>query len=277
MSHMQADYENTNVQMYTEPERTSVMAILSLVLGILGCCTLVTAPVGVLLGIFGLFGISRSKGRVGGSGLAIGGVIVSILAMAIWLGIVFGFGGMLKMFVTQFGGSTETLLVDIQNGDYDAARALLASPGADATDEDLAAFYAAYSADLGDYVGLPDGIGELFSGYMAVGELIQPYNGRPGYIPLPVRFDSDWVLVMYVMNTTGQGGSSGSVPPAERLILIGPDGKEYTIPADAGDNPSENRPACALPTGEIPAGDTQDEAPTSDPADEPGAEDPEAP
>jgi uncharacterized membrane protein len=280
MSHMQADYENTNVQMYTEPERTSVMAILSLVLGILGCCTLVTAPVGVLLGIFGLFGISRSKGRVGGSGLAIGGVIVSILAMAIWLGIVFGFGGMLKMFVTQFGGTTETVLTEIQNGDYDAARAELASPAADMSDAEFAAFHAAYTADLGSFVGLPSGLGELFSGYGAVGPQIQAYNGRPGYIPMPVRFDSGWVLVMYVMDPSAQSGSQGSVPRPDKLILIGSDGTEYTLPADAGDKTSANRPDAVLGGGDLPAGGAEDQTPTDENADDSGdagGEEPDGP
>lgn len=277
MSHMQNSYENANVQMYQEPERTSVMAILSLVFGFLGCCVFVTAPIGLLLGILGLFGISRSKGRVGGTGFAIGGVVVSILAMAIWLGIVFGVGGAMKAGITQFGATAEGILTDIQNVDYDAARARMIPPASEVGDAEFAAFHAAYTADLGEYVGMPGGLGELFSGYAAVGQQIQQYNGRPGYVPMPMRFDSGWVLVLYVMNPSGQGGGAGQMPPPEMLILIGPDGREYTLPADAGDAASENRPAGELSGDSLPDLGTQDQAPEGDPADEPGEDDPQGP
>lgn len=277
MSQTQSSYENANVQMYQEPERTSVMAILSLIFGFLGCCVFVTAPIGVLLGILGLFGISRSKGRVGGTGFAIGGVVVSILAMAIWLGIVFGVGGAMKVGITQFGATTEGLLTDIQNADYDAARGRMIPPASEVGDAELAAFYAAYSADLGDYVGLPTGLGELFSGYGAVGQQIQAYNGRPGFVPMPLRFDSGWVLILYVMDPSGQGGTAGQMPPPKMLILIGPDGQEYTLPADAGDADSVNRPSDELPVGSTEDLEAEDQAPTSDPADEPGVDDPEGP
>lgn len=244
------------------------MAILSLVFGVLGCCTLVTAPVGLLLGVFGIVGISRSKGRVGGMGLAIGGLIVSILSMAIWAGIVFGVGGAMKVAISQFGATTESILTDVQNGDFDSARAQMFTPAADVSDADFEAFYAAYKADLGEYVGLPSGVGELFSGYGAVGQQIQQYNGRPGYAPMPVRFDSGWVLVIYVMDVSGQSGAGpNGMPPPKMLMLIGPDGQEYTLPADAGDNSSVNRPADG---GEV-------QTPDPDPADESGNEDPDGP
>ena len=269
MSNMPGTYENSDVNLYQEPERTSIMAILSLVFGVLGCCTFVTAPVGVLLGVFGIFGISRSKGRVGGMGLAIGGLIVSILSIAIWAGIVFGVGGAMKVAIIQFGATTEGILTDVQNGDFDSARAQMIAPASDVSDADFAAFYASYKADLGDYVGLPSGIGELFSGYGAVGQQIQAYNGRPGFVPMPVRFDSGWILVIYVMETNGQGGGTGpnGMPPPKMLMLIGPDGQEYTLPADAGDNSSVNRPADG---GEV-------QTPDTDQADESGEEDPEGP
>lgn len=60
------------------PERTSALAIASLVLGVLGIFTAgLTALVGLVLGIWALVSISRSRGRLGGTGLAIAGTIVS--------------------------------------------------------------------------------------------------------------------------------------------------------------------------------------------------------
>lgn len=52
---------------------TSGLAVTSLVLGIMGCM----APVGLVLGIIALVRINKSQGRLGGHGLAIGGICVS--------------------------------------------------------------------------------------------------------------------------------------------------------------------------------------------------------
>ncbi len=60
------------------PTKTSVMAIVSLVLGVLGFCTLgLGGLIGVILGIVALVSINKSAGRLGGQGLAIGGIVVS--------------------------------------------------------------------------------------------------------------------------------------------------------------------------------------------------------
>jgi len=58
--------------------KTSVLAICSLVLGILGLFTCgLTALVGLILGIIALVKIKHSRGALGGNGLAWGGTIVS--------------------------------------------------------------------------------------------------------------------------------------------------------------------------------------------------------
>ena len=60
------------------PAPTSGMAITSLVLGILGLITCgITAIPGLILGLVSLAKINRSGGRLGGNGLAIGGICVS--------------------------------------------------------------------------------------------------------------------------------------------------------------------------------------------------------
>jgi hypothetical protein len=68
-----------------EPPKTSGLAIASLVCGILGLCTGVTALVGLVLGIVALVKISKSEGRVGGKGLAIAGTCVSGCVTALML------------------------------------------------------------------------------------------------------------------------------------------------------------------------------------------------
>lgn len=60
------------------PERTSGLAITSLVLGILGLVSCgVTAVAGLIFGIVGWKKIKHSDGQLGGSGLAIAGMVVS--------------------------------------------------------------------------------------------------------------------------------------------------------------------------------------------------------
>jgi len=68
-----------------EPPRTSGLAIASLVCGILGLCTGITALVGLVLGIVALVKISRNEDRIGGKGLAIAGTCVSGCVLALLL------------------------------------------------------------------------------------------------------------------------------------------------------------------------------------------------
>jgi competence protein ComGC len=58
------------------PAKTSGLAIMSLIMGILGGCG-VTALAGLICGIIGLVQINNSKGRLKGQGLAIAGVCLS--------------------------------------------------------------------------------------------------------------------------------------------------------------------------------------------------------
>lgn len=271
MSQQPNAYGNPDVQLYQEPERTSILAILSLVFGVLGCCGGVTSILGIPMAVISMIGISKSKGRVGGMGLAVGGLIVGLLTLAIWAGIIFGFGGMTKVAITQFGATTEAILTDVQNGDYDAARQNFAAPGNETSDDEFAAFAAAYTTDLGQYVSMPDGFGDLVNGYMAVGPLMQPYQNRGGYVPMPAQFDTGWVLVIYVMDPGGQGpvGANG-MPLPEGLILVGSDGTEYSIPVGANTSTWSNTDADA-------DSDADSATPDPDMADEETAEPEEGP
>lgn len=235
MTHTQTQYNETDVNLYQETERTSVMAILSMVFGIGGCCLGITSLPAILLGIFGLVGISKSKGRVGGTGFGIAGILIGLLTLALWLGAIGVTVGGLNTFIGTFGQSTEKVFLDVQAGNYDAARTEMASPGADATDEQLIAFHAGYSGALGDYVSLPDGPWDMMKGYMAVGEQIQAYNGKPGLIPMPMRFDSGWGLVIIIIDPSG-GSSSNGMPLAMEYIVVDSQGNEYRLPGDAADS-----------------------------------------
>ena len=66
--------------------KTSGLAIASLVLGIAGLCTVGLGSIaGVILGIAALVRIGRSGGQLAGRGLAIGGIIASIVTLLVWV------------------------------------------------------------------------------------------------------------------------------------------------------------------------------------------------
>jgi len=66
---------------------TSGLAISSLVLGILSVFLCITAIPGVICGHFSLRCIRKSDGRLGGKGMAIAGLVIAYVALALWLGI----------------------------------------------------------------------------------------------------------------------------------------------------------------------------------------------
>ena len=74
-------------------QRTSAKALWALILGFLSFgCGLLTAIPAVILGLLGLRDIGRSEGRLTGKGIAIGGIILSILAIPCFIGTGVGIG-----------------------------------------------------------------------------------------------------------------------------------------------------------------------------------------
>jgi prepilin-type processing-associated H-X9-DG protein len=69
---------------FTEPAKTSGLAIASVICGALGLVTCITSPIGLILGIIAKNEIGKSEGRVKGSGLATTGIILSCVTFAIF-------------------------------------------------------------------------------------------------------------------------------------------------------------------------------------------------
>lgn len=64
--------------------KTSALAITSMILGILSFCTfLLTAPLALILGIIALVKISKSNGRLKGTGMAVAGIAIPVVALPI--------------------------------------------------------------------------------------------------------------------------------------------------------------------------------------------------
>jgi hypothetical protein len=228
MNHNQFD-GSAPVDMYAEPERTSIAAILSLILGILGCCTVVTSVLAIPLAVFAIIGIKGSKGRVGGMGLAIAGLILGILSLALGIGGLmaarFGYNYMDTQVITP----TTEVFTNLENGDFDAARALLASPAADATDDELIAFRDAYTATLGNYSSKPTGWLDYFKRISLVGQTMNQFQPPPGTMPVPMSFDQGDAMVIPL---SYQNTATGQYDPPTGIIILDMNGNEYKLPAD---------------------------------------------
>lgn len=227
---------------FAEPERTSLAAILGFVCSLGGCIGGVTAVLGVPVSIFGLVNIGRSRGRLGGKAFAIAGLLIGLLNLALWGGclasVTFGMGAGLS----QFAQPTARALESLQTDQFDAARANLASPAADASDAEMAAFLAAYRSTLGDFQSVPSGTIEYFSQIMKLGPIMNSASGRQNTFPVPATFQSGPALLLI-----GFDQSSGTV---SNLTIIDAQGNEYDLPMPAGWEDSQT--AAPDPTEEQP-------------------------
>ncbi len=211
-----------NAAVYAEPQRTSVMAILSLVCSLV-CCIPGLSVLGALLGVGALIGIGGSGGRVGGKGLAVAGIIIGILVTVLWVGGLMGarqFGGM-------YVGLVEPVMMDVEAGDNDAVRVSF-DPASQPTDGQLLAFRAAYQGEYGSFIDMPQGWG-IISAFMdpSIGPLMQSYSGRQDLIPIAGNFDSGVALIIFEFDpNTQQGGGQMSFTD---MVIVRPDGSEIRL------------------------------------------------
>lgn len=119
------------------PTRTSVLAIVSLVSGLLFCIPVLPQALGVILGIAALIAVGRSAGRIKGRGLAIGGIVASTLSIVGW-----GVASLAFYYTLGIPAQpVERFLVDLQAGDVETARVFLTEETSDAmSDSELVAF-----------------------------------------------------------------------------------------------------------------------------------------
>lgn len=198
------------------PERTSALAVVSLVMSLL-CCIPGLGVLGAGLGVGALLGISGSRGRVGGKGLAVAGIIVGILVSVAWVG---GYVAFQKG-VGELLSKTGTIVGTLDSGDYDGFRGTSSSPASDLSDADYAAFVAAYRAQLGGYAGVPDSAWEYIQNF-GNPTLAQSMQGSPpaqNAIPVTVEFDNGMTIVFLVASQT----SGNPFSPIDLIYLL-PDG-----------------------------------------------------
>lgn len=190
------------------PERTSVMAILSLVFGIL--CVPFFGLIAIFLGVFAMFGIKASRGRVSGTGLAVAGVVLGIIATLVWGGcvgtIVVGINALEK----QVGPQISETIASIENNDATTLASKMDPSVRDQIGPDtIERFRSSYVATHGEFERLPQGLGEWFDAYSIVGPQMQGLQGRQDVIPFPGKFENGWALILIELNVGGQSQPSG--------------------------------------------------------------------
>lgn len=172
------------------PARTSVMAILSLIASLPGCCCVPGLPlVGLLLGAISLSFIKNSHGRLTGRGLAIAGLLLGIIMTALQAFVAFGAAQGWTYYRKQMVPHAETFMSAAASGDIAATRATL-SPDADAalTDDDILAFMAAADLSAGPFVRVSTDFGTLIE---SAGRAMQRGGSAdvPGVAPIPMAFE----------------------------------------------------------------------------------------
>lgn len=204
------NYQPADEFVYDEPERTSILAILSLIASLI-CFIPLIGVVGIFLGIFALVGIGSSKGRVKGTGLAVAGIVIGLIFSTIWIGV--GFAG--QQVVSEFP-KLASVMVEVEGASNDEVRKALA-PNVHpmATDEAIAQFRDAYQAELGAFNGAPEGLISIMQAYGEIGPVMNrindpatPYQGQ--MIPVPGDFDNGRAVILLAFDPASQQSQGGT-------------------------------------------------------------------
>ncbi|MEO0513239.1 MAG: DUF4190 domain-containing protein [Planctomycetota bacterium] len=208
---------------YDEPEKTSILAILSLILGLI-CFVPLLGVLAIVLGVFALIGIGSSQGRTKGTGLAVAGIVLGLLFSVLQTGALFAAQQGLAKF-----GQFANPLVEVEAGSYDEARKYLATDTAnELTDDDFEEFRDAYQAELGSFDSVPKGLVALIGTYSELGPSMNavstndaPYSGAS--FPIPGLFDNSSAIIMLAIDESG-GIGPNEFPLAENIGVVLPDG-----------------------------------------------------
>jgi hypothetical protein len=184
-----------------ETTRLSLLAVASLVTGVLalvGCCI---PAVGILpagLGMGSLFVIHRSRGAVAGRGLAIAGLMLGSLSLIVGTGLWIGASSMASKFGPVYG--------QVLDPDPAVVRTVLApKPASELTDGQIEAFQQALHAEHPGAVTLPSGLWGLYAGFAQAGDNPNRYQSmrdptEGAVLPLPVQAGSDWFYLVILMS-----------------------------------------------------------------------------
>ncbi len=237
------------------PIRLSILAVLSLITGILAlpiCCipaggTLFgLVPIG--LGLGSLRAIRKSRGETAGKSLAIGGLVMGLLATIVstlaWIAI----GSQLA--------TMPAVYTQVLESDPAIVRTVLTSSASTTiTDEEITRFREGFIAEYGDAWTTPVGIAPVIKGYFAANDpkglnAVQ-VSASQSPVPLPIQVDGGWTYLIVIMQ---QGETLGSgLPALANAAYQMPDGSLVWL--------LENQPT--TPDNQSPQPDSADEEPST--------------
>ncbi len=259
------------------PQRTSVLAILALICAVI-CIIPGTGLLAVIFGISALVGINSSRGRVGGTGLAVSGLVLGLIVTMIWGALTFGGLQFLSYFSGPMMQPARQSLTAIDAGDFKNARTgFTPQAGAAVTDEQFQKFRTAYQAELGSFQNIPQGW-DLIAAYSQLKPILQQAQnqiqsqGNQQIIPVPAAFDKGIAVLLLHVNQqaaakarpAGKKPQIGDVFPVENLVIVTPAGSVIELmpqssptniqtppPApSAGTSAPPPDPAAPVPTGD---------------------------
>jgi len=262
---------------YPVPHRTSVLAIMALVFSLL-CFIPGAGALAIIFGGAAIMFISGSKGRLGGLGMAISGVLLGLVSTVFWLFAIIAAASFTSGFKTGFVAPTSNMMAALDKGDYAAARQNFDTTlDAAVTDKQLGEFVAAYKAEVGSFQSMPGTISEFVGAFFGdVGPLMQNYRGQ-NEMPMPATFDSRMAVILAgVPQGQAQIQTGGMLAKLTNLgVLVAP-GKEVWLLDPRTLVPIDNSAAGSgpAPLGQGDAAPPEQDAPTPEPetADEPKPE-----
>ncbi len=192
--------------------RTSLLAITSLVLGILSiftCFLQVVGPLAILVGVIALVAIARSQGTLAGRGLAVSGMITGIVGVVLGVFLLLG-----TFFTVNQIGRYGQFVSDAQSRDQSATSAWLSPSSSASLDEaTLETFADATDDALGSFGNVTPGLWAFFQSFPRIERLrpsdLQTYQSRGMTpIPMPAEFaNGPATLVMIVSQREPMAGT----------------------------------------------------------------------
>lgn len=215
------------------PRRTSILAIIALVLSLI-CILPGAGLLGAIFGLAALIGISQSRGRVGGTGLAIAGLLLGLVFTALQVAVLIGALQAKKFFEIQMIGPANATMTAIEAGDYNAARThFVPEMAAVITDEQFEKFREAYRVEMGSFKTIPLGFIDFCVAYPKVEGTMKGMGSNnssmQNALPTPAEFDKGWTLTIAEFkpdSSRSPKGGSKVIMPFVNVAVVSQDGKK---------------------------------------------------
>jgi hypothetical protein len=244
--------------MPTDPGRTSVLAVIALVISICGCvCPIFVVPgaLAMVLGGIAVILIATSGARIRGLGLATTAICLGLLQTVVVALFYFGVYRPTVGFIdSAWVGPVDHFMSAAESGDAKGALSELTQRGQDGiTPEQIADFVTRYHAEVGKYKSAPTGPIEIFQAFSQLGQAMSGMNsttqagGSPNGIPVAANFEkTPAVLVAQIDEKAKHQHTSGAPtkPPILNIGILTNDGKSIWLlaPDEARQLPEPGAP-----------------------------------